>query len=149
MGAVIVLVTSGAMQFLGAARNTGTMIAGNGSLDVQAKLFGTGAVDIGANGTVTLNNGADANSLANFLADTGSLELSNPMNFLGTIAGFALGDSIDLRLVAANTATLAGGVLTLKENLATVAKLHFSGSYSLADFHLGSDQHGGTTITHT
>jgi hypothetical protein len=82
-----------------------------------------------------------------FLFGTGVLELTHPNAFGGTIEGFSGADRIDLLNIAATSYNFAGGVLTVKADGSTIARLDFAGSYSKADFALGSDGHGGTNIT--
>jgi hypothetical protein len=108
---------------------------------------GTGKLEIGAAGTLSLLLGAGSGQTADFLAGTGLLELTKPLDFAGFIEGFAASDRIDLIGAAATGFTYASGILTVTDNTTIVAKLHFDGSYAQSDFKLASDGHAGTIIT--
>jgi len=109
---------------------------------------GTGALRIGAASTLWLQAGSAAGQTVSFLSFAGeTLDLSAPSAFLGHISGFAGTDKIDLVSSAATTLTYSGGTLTVLNGTTKVASLAFNGSYTLADFHLGSDGHNGSLIT--
>ncbi len=129
-------VTEGTMTFIGAVANNGS---------------GTGTLDIGNAGTVTLDNGATAATTVDFLTSNGIMDLQKPLSFAGTIDGFAKGDTIDLLATKETGFSFGGGVLTVKDNSTTVAKLHFAGTppYTPLSFHLAIDSHNDTFITHT
>jgi len=90
--------------------------------------------------------GAASGQTVDFLATTGALDLQTPLDFAGTIAGFAGSDTIDLLKTAATGLSYSGGTLTVLDQSATVATLRFSGSYTQSDFALTSDGHGGALI---
>jgi hypothetical protein len=142
-----VVVSAGTLAFLGTVTNTGTIDAAGGVVSFASAVGGAGVLDIGKTGTVWLQAGAAIAQSVDFLAGTGLLELTHPNAFTGTIDGFGGGDRIDLLNIAATSYSFAGGVLTVKANGSTVARLDFQGSYAKADFALGSDGHGGTNIT--
>jgi hypothetical protein len=137
----------GTLTLLGTLTNSGTVSAAAGTLIVAQKALGAGTLDVGATSTLWLQAGAAATQAAHFLSTAGTLELSSPANFLGTIAGFGGSDVIDLASTAANTLTYANGILTVSEGSVAVAHLHIGGTYTTASFALGSDGHGGTAIT--
>ena len=137
----------GTLTLLGILTNSGTVSAAAGTLIVAQKALGAGTLDVGATSTLWLQAGAAATQAAHFLSTAGTLELSSPANFLGTIAGFGGSDVIDLASTAANTLTYANGILTVSEGSVAVAHLHIGGTYTTASFALGSDGHGGTAIT--
>ncbi len=139
--------TAGTLSFLGSVSNGGTFDASGGAISMAKIVTGTGALDIGTASTLSLLGGAAIGQTADFLATSGALDLGNPLDFAGTIAGFAGSDVIDLLRTASTSETFAAGVLTVQDNGATVASLHLTGSYSTGDFMLNSDGHGGTNIT--
>jgi hypothetical protein len=146
-----VSVGSGGMHFLSSLTNTGTMTATGALLQIQTGITGTGALDVGSGGTVLLNAGADAGQTLDFLAGSGALDLATPAAFAGTIEGFKHGNLIDLQgkpFTSFTTEKFANGTLTVKNGATTVASLHFAGSYTTASFHLSSDGHSGTLISH-
>ncbi len=139
--------TAGTLTLLGMLTNNGRVSAEGGALILAHAGLGTGNLYMGTASTLWLQDGAAAGQTAHFLSTAGTLELSSPANFLGTIAGFASNDLIDLASTAANTLTYAGGVLTVSEGSVAVAHLNFGGTYTTSSFVLGSDGHGGTSIT--
>ncbi len=60
--------------------------------------------------------GVAAGQTVDFLSSTGSLELTSPANFLGSIGGFDGSKAIDLIDVAANGLSYDSSVLTLTES---------------------------------
>jgi hypothetical protein len=141
-----VSVGSGTLAFLGAVTNSGTMTAAGAVLSISTSVGGTGTLDIGASGTLSLLDGSAAGQKADFLATTGLLDLTKPAAFAGTIGGFGGSDVIDLLKTAATSLSFASGVLTVKHGSTVEASLHLSGSYTTADFALSSDGHAGTFI---
>jgi hypothetical protein len=143
------LVTSSAatLSFLGAATNDGIVTAASGLTEFSALLGGNGALQIGAEGTLSLLAGALGGQTVDFLASTGALDLTKPASFLGTISGFGGSDAIELVKTKETSFGFSHGALTVMDGKATVATLDFAGSYTTSDFALGSDGHGGTAVT--
>jgi hypothetical protein len=112
---------------------------------------GAGSVVIGAGASVELT-GAYSGT-ATFAAGSGTLTIDHSANFSGKIGGqLAIGDVIDLAdITKGANATLAysgnnsPGTLTVSDgtNTASIALL---GNYSLANFTVSSDGHGGTSL---
>ncbi|MGH7155865.1 MAG: hypothetical protein ACREF3_18210, partial [Acetobacteraceae bacterium] len=144
-----VQVSAGKMKFLGPTTNDGTMTATASTLKILDSLSGTGTLNIGSAGTITLNDGASAGTALDFLTASGLLNLQNPIDFIGTIAGFVLGNTIDLKLTPETGYSFISGVLTVNNGTHTVAALNFAGSYTTSSFKLSSDGAGGTFIKHT
>ena len=109
-------------------------------------------VTIQAGGTVELSQ-AYAGSVT-FNGSTGTLTLDNPSTFSGEIFNFtgngrlSGSDRIDLKGINFNSVrdSYANGVLTVTDGSGDTAKLHFNGSYALANFKFASDGHGGTIV---
>jgi hypothetical protein len=139
----------GTLSFGGAVSNFGTLEASLGLVTLNQSVSGTGLLTIGDTGTLSLLDGAAAGQTVSFLSPDGLLDIAHPLNFLGTIAGFAAGDTIDVLRTPHGTFTYTDNALSLISNGATVAVLNFNGSYSMSDFALTSDGHGGTDITLT
>ncbi len=110
----------------------------------------------GGNGTLELASAASAGTLTatgftGFNAvdfDTGSqwTIAGSTTALVGTIAGFTIGDAIDLTGFAAVSATYASGALTLTNSATAHTTLHFSGgSLTTSNFQLGG---GSTTSTY-
>jgi fibronectin-binding autotransporter adhesin len=143
-----VSVGSGAMAFLSYLTNDGTIDTGAGLVSSAGRVQGTGKMEIGAAGTLSLLQGALSGEKVDFLATTGSLDLTQPRFFTGVIEGFGGSDQIDLvNTPATGFSYSPSHVLTVQNGSQTVAALRFAGSYTQSDFALGSDGHGGTAIT--
>jgi hypothetical protein len=147
--------------------NTGLLKAtGAGGLVVESAVAGdpimpgSGKAEIGVGSSIEFAQASDA--AVSFDAGTTSmaastLKLDQSGTFGGSIAGFALGDAIDLAdLVDGAGATLgytantnSGGTLTVGDATSThTVSLALLGQYAAADFVAGSDGHGGTLVTH-
>jgi Bacterial Ig domain len=119
----------------------GTVDGGGGS-DVLELAAGTGNTTLSGLGTKFINF-----ETVVFDPNAGCMvTLADPAAFTGTIAGFSAGDTLDLIGRAATGVTYAGGVLTVQNGGTVVAALNLAGSYTTADFSIGSDGHGGTDI---
>jgi len=113
-------------------------------VSVQSSIAGTGALQIGATGTLALDLGAGAGQQVDFLAATGLLDLAAPLAFTGTISGFGSNARIDLLNTPETSYSYANNILTVQNGSTIVASLHFTDSSN--SFSLTSDQHGGTFI---
>jgi hypothetical protein len=126
----------------------GAAVARDGVLDLQGIVNGPGTIAVGAGATLELASKDGVSSMA-FLPGSGeTLILKSKAALTGTITGFGTagtGEKIHLAGIVANSSAFSAGVLTLSSAGAT-AMLHFAGHYTLSDFHVTSDGHGGTTI---
>ena len=137
-------------QDLNADGVIGLYAAPGTTLQIGNPLAGTSAT-IGTGATLELA-GADTGSVT-FASSKGTLVLDQSSTFSGKIYGFtgngslSGSDQIDLRDINYNSVqeSYANGVLTVTDGTDT-AKLNFNGSYSLANFKLVSDGHGGTIV---
>jgi hypothetical protein len=127
--------------------NNAAISVGAGNMVFLGAVTGSGTIGIAAGATAVFDSGASASQKLNFLAGTGDLGIGAPASFLATIAGFTGSDTIDLLKTAATKLSYAGGVLTVLNGTATVAKLALSGTYTTTNFVLGSDNHGGALIS--
>ena len=106
----------------------------------QGTVAGTGTLDLGTAGTLSLGLGAGSGQVVDFLGATGVLDLSNPLDFAGTINGFGGSDQIFLANTTFTTFGYSSGLLTVKNGSATVAHLKITESSNL--FSLTSENHG-------
>ncbi len=144
----LVSASGGKMNFLGSVSNTGTMNVVSGLLDFTQTVGGKiGLLEIGAAGTLALQAGAAVGQTVDFLAGTGLLELTKPSSFTGSIEGFTSHDRIELVGTAETGFKFSGGVLSVTNGAATVARLHFDGSHSTASFTVAGDGHGNSFIS--
>jgi hypothetical protein len=131
--------------------NTGTIYAGSGTLALAGTLTGAGALQIGAGAALEL--GAAASSAAEtvtFLASTGTLALDAVASVKERIAGFLVGDTIDLVNTAATSATLnSSGQLVVDNGSTAIGTLLLVGTHTGDVYAVGSDGHGGSKITIT
>ena len=115
-------------------------VDGAGGSDVLELAAGTGNKTVSGLGTNFVNF-----EKVVFDPNAGwTVTLDNP--FTGTISGFAAGDTLDLTGRPATGVTYSGGVLTVQNGATVVATLNLAGSYTSADFSVGSDGQGGTAI---
>ncbi len=138
---------SGTLQFMSGLTNNGTVADSGGLLVLSGAVGGTGVVNIGAGGDVSMLGGASVGQTVDFLSSGGDLTLKSPASFLGTIAGFGGSDVITLTKTAETGYGFANGVLTVTDGSSTVASLTFAGTYSTQDFSVATNAHGNTVIT--
>ncbi len=143
----VVSASGGTLAFLHAATNDGTIDAGTGAVSFVVAVEGTGRLQVGAAGTLSLLHGAAAGQTLDFTAAGGLVDLAAADYFKATIENFAAGDRIDLINTAETSYAYAAGILTVQDNGATVAALHFAGAYTQSDFALNADGHTGTVVT--
>lgn len=144
-GAVVDLAGGG--SFAGAITNAGTLlIAGGTTMSCLGSVAGTGTLEVGTGATLSLGLGAASGQTLEFLGTTGALDLSNPLDFAGTINDFAGSDQILLQNTGFTSFTFSNDLLTVKNGSATVASLHITESSNL--FALTAEAHG-TLITFT
>jgi hypothetical protein len=143
--------TLGALYIASPINNSGLLIADSNSLVAAqgatggtAKLDNSGQIEFGGPTTTAVK--FDDSSVT-------SLVLDDSVHFKGVITGFGknINQSIDLLDIAWSPATetfTAGSpnVLTVKDAAGHTAQLKFSGSYTIANFKLSDDGHGGTLI---
>jgi hypothetical protein len=134
------------MTFMGAATNNGTIDAAGGAALFGTAVAGTGTLAVYATGTLSLLAGAGTGQTVDFLAGTGLVDLTAPLDFAGTVAGFGGSDVIDLIATPETGFSYAGNVLTVTNGSTEVAAIKFAGTYQQSDFSLGSDGNGGTLI---
>jgi serralysin len=121
------------------------LLSGSGSS------IGTNTLVVGSGASAELT-GAYSGSVS-FAGATGTLVIDNSVSFQGTIGGqLAIGDVIDLADITAGAgATLSysgnnsPGTLTVSDGVHT-ASLALLGNYTLANFTVSSDGHGGTSL---
>jgi T5SS/PEP-CTERM-associated repeat protein len=134
---------------VGAIYNDGLLDASGGTLRFIGPINDKGAAHIEAGATLQLDGTVGSSQTVTFESATGSLALGDAGGFAGVIAGFTQGDTIDLLGVAATKLSFRGGKLTVSNGNAHVAVLNFGGKHIAGDFKLGSDGHGGSTITYS
>lgn len=161
------------IEFLASVTNSGQMQANHsGELDFHAGIVnksggqlidngGTIKVDGAATGGVALIEGSGSNLAFNGSAsvDTttsirfqgaGLFALNHSGNYTGSVSGFGVGNSIDVKDVAFVTGrdsfNSATDILAVGNGTHTT-KIQLVGVYTASDFTFGADGHGGTLIS--
>jgi hypothetical protein len=131
--------------------NTGTIYAGSGTLALTGTLTGAGVLQIGGNGTLELGAAASASTeTVTFESSSSTLALDAVASVKEKIAGFVIGDTIDLVNTAATSATLnTAGQLVIDNNSTAIGTLLLTGTHTGDVYAVGTDGHGGSKITIT
>jgi fibronectin-binding autotransporter adhesin len=148
------LLRGGQETVLRGGNATGTVISSGGFELVSSG--GTAVATHISGGLLEVASGGTAGGV--IFSSGGSLQLYSGAHLSGTISGFHLGETIDLRGLAfsSSSSTLswtqktsganASGTLTVKEGT-TSTTLTLIGSYTVSNFSATSDGHGGTLVT--
>ena len=137
--------------------DNGTLSEAGGNLILAGNLSGSGMLQIGHNGSVTINGSVGAGNSIAFADATGTLVIGNstltyaPYSVGATISGFQLGDALQFS-AAANSlsyfATSAGtGIVTLLNAGSAIATLSLIGNYNAGSFVLSPTVQGGIVVT--
>jgi hypothetical protein len=152
--------TGATLDIDSAMYNSLYLIANTGStVDAQDAVFGQGLSIIRGNGSIEFGAEAD-NDVRYAQGSGGQLVLDDSAQFFGTIYQMTVGDSIDLRDFAFNSAnpsamkvggnsgfgTLDAG-LQITNGSSLSSSLYLQGDYQSAAFTFKADAHGGTVIT--
>lgn len=136
--------------------DNGIITVSDGALTIgsDTSLRGTGTIQIGADGTVTIDGSVTPGVMIEFTADTGTLLLTNPLFFAGDVTDFVKGNLIDL--VDAPSGDWIYGTTTDKLTVfggnsaqgPEVAKFTLTGTESLtaSRIFVGQDGNGGSAI---
>lgn len=126
--------------------NAGTVEANGGTLDIAGAIAGTGKLIIDA--AATLELGGTTTEEVDYNG-VGTLKLSAPASYTGTLGGVVYGDVIDSASTTVSSATLSGTSLLV--TLATGTRLDYALAGTLANgaVTLSSDGASGTDITFT
>jgi fibronectin-binding autotransporter adhesin len=127
--------------------NSGTILAGSGTLALTGTVTGTGALDLGAGATLEIGSNVGTTQSVYFLANSGTLLLDSPGTAKEKIANFTIGSVIDLGNTTATSATLTGtSLLTVYNGATAVATLSLTGTHTGDAYSFASDGHGGTLL---
>ncbi len=137
---------SGAGAIAGAPVADGGMItAFGGALTIEDAVSGSGTLAIASG--AKLDAASSVSGVAVTFAANATLQLGTPTSLTSTLSGFGSGDVIDLQHLSANGLSFAAGTLTVSQGNTTVDQIAFAGSYTTANFALGTNGHGGTDIS--
>ena len=140
--------------------NSQYLIANSGStVDAQDAVLGPGLSIIRGNGSMEFGAEAD-NDVRYAQGSGGQLILDDSAQFFGNIYQMTVGDSVDLRDFAFNSANPSAmkvggdsgfgtldGALQISNGTSLSSNLFFEGNYTSAAWAFKSDGHGGTTVT--
>jgi T5SS/PEP-CTERM-associated repeat protein len=130
----------------------GLTVNASSQLEITGALSGSGGTTIANGATLKLDGSVSQN--ISFLGSTGTLDIASSAGFNGTIGGqLAIGDVLDFTDMAGASARIVGytgngspGTLTITDDNGHTANINLTGNYSLANFTLGTDTNGGTTL---
>jgi hypothetical protein len=101
---------------------------------LSGSLTGTGAVSIGTDARLTLDGSSSIATIAFGAGGYGTLGLENPVLVSSVVAGFGIGDRIELAGIQASSFTFSSDTLTLlNAHEAVVDTVQFSGGLSTSD----------------
>jgi fibronectin-binding autotransporter adhesin len=140
--------------------NSQYLIANSGStVNAQDAVFGPGLAIIRGNGSIEFHAESD-NDVRYAQGSGGQLILDDSAQFFGNIYQMTVGDSVDLRDFAFNSADPSAmkvggssgfspldGDLQITNGTSLSSHLFLEGNYQSATWTFKSDGHGGTTIT--
>ena len=145
------------VSIIGNVVDNGTLSEAGGSLTLTGNLSGTGVLQIGHNGSVTVNGAVAASDSIVFADATGTLVVGTgtgtgtPSTVAATISGFQSGNSLMVTAAATGltyTATSAStGILALLNDGTAIASFSFTGSYTAGSFVFSPTLSGGSQIT--
>ncbi len=139
---------TGPSRISNAIVDSGLIEAASGTLTLAGEVTGSGALSIDNGATLTVNSSVASSLTATFMGASGTLVLrQSASSFAATIAGFGVGDVIDLLNIAATGASVnANDQLVIVNGNKNVATLQLSGNYNGDTFSTVSDGNGGTDV---
>lgn len=140
------ITVAGNASFLQSLTNTGTVDITSGTLALEAAVQGAGGTFAIESGATLSLDAAAAQAVA--IRNGGTLRLSQPTTFTGTIQMPATGARIDLAGITATAASVSNGSIVVTTATGT---LNFaeSGLVNGSSFGLSSDGAGGSLLTVT
>ncbi len=142
---------AGPSSILATTTDNGTIDAAVGTLIFTSALTGSGVLKIESGGTLQVGSSVASTLTTTFAGAAATLALRRTTlvahSFAATIAGFAIGDAIDLLNTSATGASVNGAdQLVVVNGAKTVATLQLTGAYAGATFATTADGGGGTNV---
>ena len=100
--------------------------SGQGTLFLSGPITGTGSLGIGSNATLALSGSVAGGESVFFASNSGTLVLTDPIDFLGTITSFMSGDGIVIQTSSTATFEQSGSALSIVENGISIASIAFA-----------------------
>jgi len=150
-GAVLTLEGGASISGCGNIDNEGTVVA-SGMVDIGNTVSGAGSFTIDHGATLQFDKCVGYCQTVTFADSSGTLALSDPSDFHGSIAGLSAGDTIDLTNICPaeiESATIVSGSTLVVDVSGYDSPLTFNvaGSLSGNIFTVQSDGAGGTDLT--
>ena len=131
-------------------KSGGQLIDNGGTIKVDGAATG-GAALIEGSGTVVFNGSASVDTTTSVqFQGGGKFALSHSGNYTGSVSGFGISDSIDVKdvgFVPGKDSYNPGTDILTISNGTHMTKVQLVGVYTANDFTFGSDGHGGTLIS--
>lgn len=143
----------GVSAIAGAIVNTGTVEVSSGTLDIRGAVSGVGGAVVSGAATLEFDSTVASGQTVGFSGAGGDLVLDAPQGFVGKIANFGAGDSIDVAGPFAYAGFVENGAGTLStlnfSNGSTDISIVLLGQYMAAGFTAAAGPSGSTLITYT
>ena len=139
--------TTGMLSVAGALDNQGVVFANGGGVVLGGAVTGSGTMKLAAASQITVLGSVDVAESVIFLSPGALLTVGTPAQMGGLISGLAVGDTIDLQGLLADSAVFSGDSLTLLNGGTTVGSLRFIGSYPSNGINVTPDDLGGSDLT--
>ena len=134
----------------GSLIDNGEIVAAGGTLELDAKLTGTGSVIINPDSTVAITGASLLMPTLTFMSGTNeTLSLAAAAKVQSTISGFSIGDQIEMAGINSAVWSSTADTLTLGAAGKTVSTLHLAGNYSGDVFSLTHTAGLGVITLHT
>jgi hypothetical protein len=146
----LVLSGAGVTEIAASLVDNGSIKMTYGEMAFLGSVTGTGSMNISNGATLDLLGSTTITNTLTFGSHGGILDLGTPDNFLGTIAGFATGDMVEL-----NGFAFGGGSLVVQNDTVTITDgndsvtLTFSTAQTLSQLEMGVGPHGWLALIHT
>jgi hypothetical protein len=138
---------TGAGTLSGSVLDLGGIVAQGGTLAVTGSVSGGGSLAIASHATVSVTGGVSNSSLVFLSGGHEEAIFGTPTAVSARISGFTLTtDVMDLTGFVATKESVSGHTMTLTRSGGSAAHLTFAGSYTSAQFSIGTDSHGGTLL---
>jgi len=106
---------AGTLAFNNSLASSVANVEANAAAFIGGAVTGSGTFTIGDRAELEFASSVAAGQTVSFFDGNGLLTLDNSSNFLGTIAGLAIGDAIELNGISVASAAINGSVLTVTE----------------------------------
>jgi fibronectin-binding autotransporter adhesin len=130
--------------------DTGKILLSYGEMAFLGPLTGNGSITISNSATLDILTSNLVTNTITFGGGGGVLDLGNPTEFFGTIAGFATGNEVELQGFSfiGTTDSVSGNIVTINEANGSSLSLTFSANQTSSQLTLGIGPHGALALIH-